>query len=360
MFAYLIKPIFIKNQRKLFKFESDFQNETFKFLKASETIKQIAKTSFLKAKIDNENKKLYSQFKKVGLWKSFNSSLTTIFFAISQIGLIVLATYLMQRNLLKNTNSLSSIIYISGLLSVPMVRIEKLFFYRVDFLTAKLKISKIFANSNDIARTDRINLASLNSLTFIDFKYDLKNVHISIPKFEISKGDRVKISGKSGSGKTTLLRLLMNEDQSYQGKVLVNDELTLHDAAPKITYISQNESLLPVSLLQNITLSNENTENEKEKVRQIISEVGLAHKTNDLNQSIETFSLGEQKRVEIARALYFDAQLYIFDEAFTGIDFATKNAIIEIIKEKIKDKIFIFVTHDNNLNLHNKEICVSE
>ena len=58
---------------------------------------------------------------------------------------------------------------------------------------------------------------------------------------------------------------------------------------------------------------------------------------------------GQRQRLGIARAIYKDADLYIFDEATTGIDNETEFKLVQNLKNELKNKILIFISHNRNL-----------
>lgn len=218
-----------------------------------------------------------------------------------------------------------SIIYISGLLSVPMVRIEKLFTDKIELSASYNKILSYF-DAFSVKQINKRSISHIDTIKISNFQFNNFGLNLKIDSFNIEKGDLVKIAGKSGTGKSTFIKLLLSDSKKYIGNIYVNKKYPINEVNINISYISQNFSLFPLSLLKNITLSNSIDQQTIKKVEQILLQVGLGDKIKNINDNIDNYSNGELKRVEIARAIYFDSPIIIFDEAFTGIDNENKDS----------------------------------
>ena len=160
------------------------------------------------------------------------------------------------------------------------------------------------------------------------------------------------ILGKSGSGKTTLLRLLLGIQKPEAGRVLVNkrnlaelDQLALFR---KVYYLPQKTNLFTASIGDNLTLF---APLDESKAMVCLRQVGLEdwfYRQGDgfatLLTSSQQLSGGEERRFDLARALYRDAEVFLFDEPTTGLDSQSEQLIADSL-EKIKDKLVIVVTH---------------
>ena len=211
---------------------------------------------------------------------------------------------------------------------------------------------------------------SLN-LEMIDFKYD---DHVVLKNFSLNvkKGDFVCITGMSGKGKTTILNLILGFLAPTGGKILVNDVLVsppeLKKYWPGISYIRQQSFLIHDSILRNITL-HENTYDE-EKLKQVLEISGLKDLIEStpegLNKMIaengKNISGGQQQRINIARALYKDAELILLDEPFNELDEVSAILLVQHFKEMTKaGKMIILITHDSkSLSYCNKIISLDE
>ncbi len=182
----------------------------------------------------------------------------------------------------------------------------------------------------------------------------LKNVNI-----HIEQGEFVFVVGESGAGKSTFLKILMREEVSSSGTVIVNGQ-TLGDLKKReIPYFRRGLGIVfqDFRLIQNMTVY-ENIafamrvigarESEiRRKVPYVITRVGLSNKARCLPNEL---SGGEQQRVALARALVNEAKIIIADEPTGNIDPNMASEIMALLKDiNEKGTTVIVVTHDHNM-----------
>ena len=115
-----------------------------------------------------------------------------------------------------------------------------------------------------------------------------------------------------------------------------------------IPYVPQNVNLINDTILKNITLCQENF--DENKVIEVLKEVNLYE---DLKSRLDevifeynnTLSGGQLQRMAIARALYRDSKLVIFDEPISNLDTESAKQVIKVINNLKKDRIVIIVSH---------------
>jgi ABC-type nitrate/sulfonate/bicarbonate transport system ATPase subunit len=152
-------------------------------------------------------------------------------------------------------------------------------------------------------------------------------------QFEIETGETLAILGPSGIGKTTLLRIIAGLDHKFEGTVRTPE---------RIAMVFQEPVLLPWrTALDNILIATGAT--PKEALRHI-SEVGLAGREHDFPNR---FSLGQQRRLSLARAFAAAPDLLVLDEPFASLDEQTAGHVIALTKQLIgASKVTtILVTH---------------
>ncbi|HEM6413747.1 TPA: ABC transporter ATP-binding protein, partial [Streptococcus suis] len=197
---------------------------------------------------------------------------------------------------------------------------------------------------------------SITSLALegIDCRYQ---DHLIVENFSylFHANKKYAILGKSGSGKTTLLRLLLGIQKPEAGRVLVNQRnlanLEQTSVFGKIYYLPQKTAIFSASIGENLSLFGPL---DKGKALACLSRVGLLdwfeRQENGfatLLSSAQQLSGGEERRFDIARALYRDAEVLLFDEPTTGLDTRNESLIAETLS-KIEDKLVIVVTHSQN------------
>lgn len=205
----------------------------------------------------------------------------------------------------------------------------------------------------------------------IDFKY---NDHVVLNKFSMSvkKGDFVGITGVSGRGKTTILNLILGFLTPISGKILVNDILVSPSEFkkywPGISYVRQQSFLIHDSLLRNITLQENNYDGEK--LKHVLEISGLHDLIDSTPEGLKkmvaengkNISGGQQQRINIARALYKDADLILLDEPFNELDESSGIFLVKYFNDLASlGKIVIMITHDSkNLSYCNKIVSLDE
>ncbi len=165
----------------------------------------------------------------------------------------------------------------------------------------------------------------------------------------IQKGESVAVIGPSGAGKSTLAMILAGLLEPSSGAVLVDDVPLAPEGREayrhRVGYVPQNPLLLPGSIADNIALSRWGEGYDMEKVREVCDMAamdflpdipnGLSFLIGDGGQGL---SGGQAQRVSIARALFHDPEVLIFDEATSSLDIASESIIVETIR-KLKDRV---------------------
>lgn len=188
------------------------------------------------------------------------------------------------------------------------------------------------------------------TFTYSDSEKGLHNFSLSISKNEI-----LGIAGSSGGGKSTISKLLIDLYQPTHGTVTVDtaEYNTLSHAGilKAISIVPQEAELFNLSLLENITVMRSF---DKELFNTVIRIAELDTVINKLPDGVKTligekgYSLsgGERQRIGIARALYKDAAITIFDEATSSLDGTIERKIIENVLREFKGKkTFVFIAH---------------
>lgn len=163
----------------------------------------------------------------------------------------------------------------------------------------------------------------------------LSNINVSFDTKKISL-----IIGGNGVGKTTLLKVL-SDIENFEGKVLY-DKKHIHEIGNEIFTVLERGNLYEhLSGLQNIKLSILNGY----EIDNWISQIELLDK-NKLRKKVNTYSLGERKKLIFMIALLDKSKYLFLDEPSIGLDFYSKKRIRELLYIYSKEKTIIITSHD--------------
>lgn len=248
---------------------------------------------------------------------------------------------------------------IVGQLNAP---INQLVFFLRDIQDAKIaleRLSEIYTKPNEVEQDkSRKELPGTAGLKFknIYFKYPGKsNFALSNLNFHISSGKVTAIVGESGSGKSTLLKLILRFYRPQSGKILFGDEdlygFKLKSWRNYCGTVVQGGYIFNATIAKNIALGTENfNQSEVVKAAQIanihdfISELPNGYKTLIGNEGVQ-LSNGQQQRIFIARAVYKNPELLIFDEATSSLDTINEQVVVDRLNELFENKTAIIVAH---------------
>lgn len=182
-------------------------------------------------------------------------------------------------------------------------------------------------------------------------EYSLRGITLEIPQ-----GACVGFVGKSGAGKSTLVNILSGLLQPTQGCVLVDDQGMSPECLAayrrKIGYVPQNPYLMPGTVSENITFSEWGQPQDEQRLRRACqqAEMDFLGKNFEglqrvLGESGAGLSGGQAQRVTIARALYAEPSVLIFDEATSSLDHQTEESIQRTIQSLPQGMTRILIAH---------------
>ncbi|MCC5832250.1 MAG: metal ABC transporter ATP-binding protein [Chlamydiales bacterium] len=172
--------------------------------------------------------------------------------------------------------------------------------------------------------------------------------------FEIPQGRLVAIVGPNGAGKSTLLKSALGLIKPISGQITFFGN-PIKKARRRVAYVPQRESVdwdFPITVFDLVLMGRYGkcgifkrpSRKDREDVEKYLTIVGLQTFSD---RQISQLSGGQQQRAFLARALIQEADLYLMDEPFTGIDVSSTKTIVEILQE-LRDagKTLMVVHHD--------------
>ena len=173
--------------------------------------------------------------------------------------------------------------------------------------------------------------------------------------FRAGSGERLAIVGHTGAGKTTIIHLLMRFYQPQRGRILLDgqpiDRLRLDELREHIGLVLQDVFLFSQDVAHNIRLGAQNISDER--MREAAERIGAAPFIERLSQGYDqelgergdTLSVGERQLVSFARALAFDPQVLVLDEATSSVDSQIEAKIEEATNELMAGRTSIVIAH---------------
>ncbi len=238
-----------------------------------------------------------------------------------------------------------------------------------EVLDTKLSILDGQKDVSDISLRGEIEFKNV-SFKYKDAKeYALKNI-----SFTAHKGEIVAFIGSTGSGKSTLINLIPRLYDATSGEVLVDGinvkEYSKKDLNNKLGYVPQRAILFSGTVLSNVAYGIDETGDEiLEKVKKSIS---VAQGTDFIENMKNTYngniaeggtnvSGGQKQRLNIARAIYKNPEIYIFDDSFSALDYKTdRNLRLELKKQTVDATNIIVAQRIGTIKNADKIIVLDE
>lgn len=186
-------------------------------------------------------------------------------------------------------------------------------------------------------------------------------------KFTCKRGQTTAIIGSTGSGKSTIAKLIMRFHDTTKGSILLNGQdlksLSQKEIREHISYIPQTAWLFSGTIADNLRYGNKDaTEGEMYHALEV-AQAGFVEELEDglqtrVAQGGTNFSGGQKQRLAIARALIKKADMYIFDDSFSALDFKTDSNLRKALNKEIKDSAILIIAQRINTILNADQIIV--
>ena len=220
------------------------------------------------------------------------------------------------------------------------------------------RINEFLDEKTSIISLPKKNIDIKGSVEFknVSFKYQDTGINgMSDVSFKLNAGDSLGIIGSTGSGKSTIANSILRLFDIDSGKILIDNidikKLDISYYRRQIGYVPQDVFLFSDTIENNILFGSE--DNDFEKVKK-------AAENSDLTRNIESFpnkfktkigergitlSGGQKQRISIARAIIKEPKILILDDCLSAVDTKTENIILENLKDIMKDKTSIIISH---------------
>jgi putative ATP-binding cassette transporter len=180
---------------------------------------------------------------------------------------------------------------------------------------------------------------------------------LKIETLDLTAGEATLVTGRSGTGKSTLLRVLAGIWPHAQGRVEI-------PIGARLLVLPQRPYLPEGSLRDAITFPRVSSIGEDERIAALLTEVGLstlAHRLDEHAHWQQRLSLGEQQRLTVVRAILFEPDWLLLDEATASLDEPAERLVYTLMRQRLPRATIVSVGHRSTLRaLHNRSIDIGQ
>ncbi|AAO35769.1 ABC transporter ATP-binding protein/permease [Clostridium tetani] len=283
------------------------------------------------------------------------SVMDLIAFGGSAIGMILTLKELAQGRI--SMAGAFTIILLSSEFFIPLRLLGSFFHVAMNGISASQKIFNIIDTPLEQYKTKEIKDFNSLSVEFknVNFSYEEDRKILNSINLNINSGKITALVGPSGCGKSTISSLIMGFNKNYQGKILINGnelrEIDEEQLKRKINIVTHNSYIFTGTIEENLKMGRESASIEEmyEALRKVNLYDFVMSLDNKLKSEIKeggaNLSGGQRQRLALARALLYDSEIYIFDEATSNIDVESENEIMDVIYEIGKEKTILLISH---------------
>ena len=214
-----------------------------------------------------------------------------------------------------------------------------------------LETKELIAEGQGVSKTKESGTVEFKN---VSFRYpDGQSDVLSHVSFRAEKGQTVAFIGATGCGKSTIVNLVSRFYDATFGQVLVDGhdvrEYKKHELAKKIGYVSQKAVLFSGDIRSNVNFGDNNADDATvEKAIEIAQSSSFVEEQKGgidgrVAQNGTNFSGGQKQRLSIARAVARDAEIYIFDDTFSALDYKTDRQLRQALKNEMQDATCLIV-----------------
>jgi len=220
------------------------------------------------------------------------------------------------------------------------------------------RVNEFLQEKNHIKSHKNLTREILGNIKFEDVSFTYEDSGINALKnisFEVQKGKTLAIIGTTGSGKSTIANLICRLYDSTKGDIIIDGsdirDFDIQFMRNQIGYVPQDVFLFSDSIDNNIAFGSEDLEDEQ--IIQAAIDADLHDNIIDLPEGFNTvlgergitLSGGQKQRLSIARALVRNPKILILDDSLSAVDTKTENNILNNLKEIMKGRTSIIISH---------------
>ena len=304
---------------------------------------------------------MFGERRKILFKKLIVSSISLLLPEIVLLGIILSVIFKISRNEM-TVGDFSLYVGLISQLCGNMSRVV----YSIDGIiedSNKVSFYKQFINKKNNVNDGFRHIKDINTIELkkISFKYPFtENYIFKNLSLHINSGDKIAIVGENGAGKSTMIKLLLRFYDVDEGEIVINGfnikEYVVGELRSCIGIYFQNNNNYAFKIIENITLR-ESTDINLSNVVEALKLSGLnkviknkkislsSYNTKLFNKDGVELSGGENQKLSLARTIYMNKKLLIFDEPSAFLDAKSEYEFFKGIRNKYKDRTLIYISH---------------
>lgn len=354
-----------------------FYREKYSVLNARHMNQQSVMTSHLVDSLDgietikvyqNENKIFKTGKEKFIKWQDLiielgnaennQAALKTIINSVGEILILCVGTFEVINGLI----TLGELITYNILIRYMLMPISNIVNLQPDYYIAKVAMERLdsimeahreYDTGENLMSIDNIEIKNL-SFSFNSYKNILNLVGI-----KVEKGKNIAIIGDNGSGKTTIAKLIMKLYMPQSGKIFINNvdnsNLSLNYVRKHIGYVTQEDFIFTGSVKDNLLMGE--TDISEDRLVTVAKMMGVHDFVSNMPRGYDSIltergnniSKGQRQKIALARAVLYNPDFLILDEATSNMDIISERRIIEALKKNTNITLIIISHRLNNI-----------
>ena len=346
------KPLSVKQQERL----DELNRISKENLMGVRVIRSFNNDSHETERFDRENRFYMKQSRS--LFKLMSSTEPVFFLVMNLAALAIyyVAAGMIDANILQVGKLVAFMEYLFHAMLSVMLFCTVFMMYPRASVSAK-RIQAVLDTAPSVTSPlDPQPLGDIEEITFdhVTFVYpDGEEAVLKDVSFTVRKGETIAFIGSTGSGKSTLVSLVPRFYDVSDGTVRINQkdvrEYDLQQLRAKIGYVAQKAVLFRGSIADNIRFGKKDADEVELTHAAEVAQAAafIQEKPHRFDERIvegaTNVSGGQKQRLSIARALVRRPQIYIYDDSFSALDFATDAKLRKELKKEVKDSIMMIV-----------------
>jgi ATP-binding cassette subfamily B protein len=356
---FLFNRLNKKYQRKIMESAADLETHLVESLNSVSTIKQFGVEQFANIK---------TEMRFVDLLKNTYKSAYSAILANNGIefvstGITIAVLWLGSTFVIHQEITPGTLILFYALIGYVVNSIGKLISSNQTVQDALIAADRLFQimdleREGDESKKIQLNRKMVGHIQFgnVAFRYGVRKQVFESLNLTIQKGQTTAIVGPSGSGKTTLVALLQHLYPIQSGSIHIGNfnivQISNESLRQMITSVPQQIELFAGTIAENIALGE--LEPDMKKIVELSTQLGMNEFIEKLPDGYSTqigehgtsLSGGERQRIAIARALYKNPEVLIFDEATSSLDSVSERYVKQTLSDlKLQGKTIIIIAH---------------